>query len=73
MTFNSRSLTHFILEDGGYSDWIFGECTATCGMSQRIRYRRCNNPSPKHGGADCEGSYLETLSCMTKECPSELM
>lgn len=32
------------------------------------RRRKCNNPSPANGGADCEGPRTEEMSCFKNEC-----
>ena len=56
-------------ENGGFSDWIDGPCSFTCGIGQRIRHRHCNSPHPRYGGADCSGPYLETIPCKLEECP----
>ena len=61
----------YISENGGYSDWVYGECSVTCGHGEKIRYRRCNDPQPNHGGADCQGPYFESLSCEVVKCPGE--
>ncbi|KAI8502229.1 hypothetical protein Bbelb_198170 [Branchiostoma belcheri] len=39
--------------DGGWSEWVEGECSVTCGVGEKTRTRNCNNPSPAHGGAEC--------------------
>ncbi|KAL4219909.1 hypothetical protein ACF0H5_020321 [Mactra antiquata] len=52
---------------GGYSGW--GACTRTCGTGTQSRSRSCNNPTPQHGGADCQGSATDTQNCNTNACP----
>eukprot|EP00795_Rhopilema_esculentum_P014505 gene14505-5565_t len=57
--------------DGKYGPWgSFGLCSTTCGGGVKRRTRSCTNPSPSHGGKECEGAALETLSCNTQNCPA---
>eukprot|EP00058_Branchiostoma_floridae_P016888 XP_002602376.1 hypothetical protein BRAFLDRAFT_97997 [Branchiostoma floridae] len=39
--------------DGGWSDWVDGECSVTCGSGTLTRTRDCDNPAPANGGTDC--------------------
>eukprot|EP00795_Rhopilema_esculentum_P014506 gene14506-5566_t len=56
--------------DGKYGPWgSFGLCSTTCGGGVKRRTRSCTNPSPSHGGKECKGAALETLSCNTQNCP----
>ncbi|XP_069119936.1 uncharacterized protein [Argopecten irradians] len=56
--------------DGGWSEWIdFGPCSVTCGQGYRIRTRTCDNPSPQHGGRDCDGEGRDVQLCSTEGCP----
>ena len=60
--------------DGGWSrfdEW--SECTAICGEGTQTRTRTCNNPSPDHGGAPCQGQSTDTQYCNTFECPGKMM
>ena len=58
--------------DGSFSHWIYTHpCSVTCGKGLVTRYRRCDDPIPKHGGADCVGERVETMSCDMGACPSE--
>eukprot|EP00795_Rhopilema_esculentum_P007448 gene7449-13212_t len=48
--------------DIGYSAWSnWGECTATCGVGTKSRYRTCKK--------QCLGQNIDTTSCFTKHCP----
>ena len=40
----------------------------TCGTGVQYRYRKCNNPIPIHGGAQCVGESYETQKCNTNPC-----
>ncbi|XP_063693348.1 uncharacterized protein LOC134825137 [Bolinopsis microptera] len=50
----------------------WSECSASCGTGTQSRKRSCENPSPLHGGAGCEGDEEETQACNTKPCPVRL-
>ena len=57
---------------GGYSQWSnFTECTLTCGGGRKTRVRTCTEPTPQHGGRDCQyfGAANETGRCNTQFCP----
>ena len=59
--------------DGGLSQWSkYTTCSKTCGEGTQHRSRRCNNPSPKHGGKDCTDALKEDRECQIKPCPGEL-
>ncbi|XP_052088604.1 mucin-like protein [Mytilus californianus] len=65
--------------DGGWSDFgdvrWFGGCSVTCGagMENGLNTRKCNNPTPQHGGKQCVGSSnrKESRPCRLKECPTD--
>lgn len=55
--------------DGGFTQWTsFGECSKTCGIGSKTRTRSCTNPSPKHGGEECEGMSKHNVKCRVKKC-----
>ncbi|XP_046575477.1 coadhesin-like [Haliotis rubra] len=63
--------------NGGWSDWSEwsqdGECSVSCGggtVNER-QNRRCDNPAPAHGGAECDGDDVNTrdAECNAHECP----
>ena len=57
------------LVDGGWSDFgSWTECSATCGGGIRTRIRTCTNSAPEYGGADCQGSNIETQPCNIDPC-----
>merc|ERR1712062_247963 len=42
--------------NGGWGNWAtYGACSATCGAGTKTRTRKCNNPTPAYGGAQCVG------------------
>jgi len=60
----------FFLVDGKWATWSeYGTCSETCGVGDKIRSRKCNNPPPAHGGENCIGEDKQTLECTLKECP----
>ena len=47
------------LVNGGWSDWVAGPCSKSCGGGTHNITRRCSNPSPSCNGKVCEGeNYL---------------
>ena len=55
--------------DGGWSDYgEWSACTEECGGGEQTRERKCNNPAPENGGADCEGESVEARSCNEDGC-----
>jgi len=58
--------------DGGWGDWWkWSDCSKSCGEGWVSRERRCDNPEPQHGGADCEGEDIQRVQCFIKPCDSE--
>ncbi|XP_025033022.1 uncharacterized protein LOC103052886 [Python bivittatus] len=50
--------------DGAWSPWAsWTPCPISCGLGVVRRSRRCNNPSPKHGGRNCSGHGYEEGTC----------
>lgn len=52
---------------GAWGDWSM--CEKTCGKSQQVRVRACDDPAPAHGGLNCIGSGIEYRNCSMKPCP----
>eukprot|EP00794_Sanderia_malayensis_P011287 gene11287-12468_t len=70
---NETELAHCAVQpcpvDGGFSEWsLYGECSKKCGGGFQNRTRTCNNPSPAHGGKNCEGALIESVSCNDSPC-----
>jgi hypothetical protein len=59
--------------DGKFGEWgDYGPCSVTCGDGSQTRERKCDNPAPQHGGAQCQGDSKETKACKEKPCPGQL-
>ena len=41
----------------------------SCGQGTQIRTRTCTNPTPAHGGDQCQGSPSDTEPCIPGACP----
>ena len=50
-----------------FGDW--SDCSKKCGVGTQTRTRSCTNPTPQHGGKECEGDSTETQECNTHRCP----
>ena len=56
--------------NGMFGEWgEFGPCSVTCGDGIQTRQRKCDNPEPQHGGANCEGKTEDEKLCTEKPCP----
>ena len=62
-----------LLVNGGWSSWLTGPCSKTCGGGVRNVTRECNNPRPRCGGKDCVGISIDRVSCNKRCCPSEIL
>ena len=58
--------------NGGWSEYgPWTNCTEVCGGGNQTRFRTCDNPKPKYGGMECEGSEMDNRDCNTQPCPSK--
>ncbi|XP_035222665.1 hemicentin-1-like isoform X3 [Stegodyphus dumicola] len=56
--------------NGEWGNWLeWQKCSASCGVGQRKRQRKCDNPSPQYGGENCTGLDTETDICILMKCP----
>lgn len=57
--------------NGSWGSWSpFSSCPVTCGLGLQVSVRRCDSPSPQHGGSPCLGEARQTKICSTKlHCP----
>ena len=66
-TLDSQDHPHAICKpnpvDGQWGAW--SACSVTCGDGHR--FRQCDAPHPRHGGADCDGDAVE--GCNLGACP----
>lgn len=46
----------------------FSSCLVFSFVGEQTRLRKCDNPSPAGGGADCEGLAVESQACTTQMC-----
>lgn len=49
--------------DGGWSNFTDRPCSVTCGIGVKVSVRHCDNPTPAHGGKNCEGSATVFHKC----------
>ena len=55
--------------DGSWGSWTdWSSCSVTCGEGFQRRTRKCDDPRPLNGGAECPGSDKEVQSCNTENC-----
>uniref|UniRef100_A0A672FNX1 Complement factor properdin n=1 Tax=Salarias fasciatus TaxID=181472 RepID=A0A672FNX1_SALFA len=55
--------------DGHWGAWSPpGPCSVTCGAGLQLSNRKCDSPTPKHGGRYCEGQSSQTSVCESP-CP----
>lgn len=52
---------------GGWSAWgDWGPCSRSCGAGVAVMERRCDHPTPRHGGAYCLGERRRYRLCNTQ-------
>ena len=70
---NGSTLTFrlsYVTVHGNWGAWkSWSACSVTCGEGLRTRIRECNNPAPKYGGRNCEGTNTQQETCTKKVCP----
>ncbi|MCO4764346.1 MAG: thrombospondin type-1 domain-containing protein, partial [Myxococcales bacterium] len=54
--------------DGGWSAWVWGACSVSCGGGVRTATRTCTKPAPSCGGKACTGDAKKSESCNTNAC-----
>ena len=54
---------------GDFSDWVDwpngSNCSKICGDGYQIRFRLCNQPIPRNGGAQCQATEIDGKQVMT--------
>ena len=59
----------YLTVNGGWGIWLPWEpCQGICGIGDHVRHRRCDNPQPQYGGADCVGEEMESEPCTLAPC-----
>ena len=67
--FNQIFSNFTFLVNGGWGVWgSFGKCSKTCGGGLKEKIRRCNKPSAKYGGLECNGKDKISRPCRIKPC-----
>ncbi|XP_047427289.1 properdin-like [Mugil cephalus] len=55
--------------DGNWGAWSPpGPCSVTCGEGLRLSNRKCDSPTPKYGGRNCDGPSSQSSVCQSP-CP----
>lgn len=65
---------HYVIVDGNWSPWsAWSVCSTTCGVGTSLRVRRCDNPPPAFGGADCGpvSVLCDAQPCYDNRCPGK--
>ena len=58
--------------NGMWAAWSrWSQCTQSCGIGERIRSRKCSNPSPENNGEYCIGPRSEKEFCLIKNCAAD--
>ena len=67
--FDSLQFTMSLVVDGGWGAWsAVGLCSSSCGGGKKVRTRKCDNPTPRNGGASCRGPTSDSLDCPQVPC-----
>ena len=53
---------------GGWTDWVWSECSVPCGGGVKTGTRSCTNPAPSCGGPPCDGAETDLQACNTQLC-----
>ena len=63
----------YCVVDGGWSSWVTGPCTKTCGGGTHAITRRCSNPTPSCGGSNCTGPSFRESVCKNSCCRGKII
>ena len=65
---NLINTTHLCLAiDCQWDDWVYGNCSKTCGSGTRTN-TRIKSIVEENGGT-CDGNFTETEACNINPCP----
>ena len=59
----------FIVIDCQWSEWMSQECSTSCGMGTRTKYRR--KLVEESNGGTCNGPFSMIESCENYDCPGK--
>ncbi|MBM4346320.1 MAG: thrombospondin type-1 domain-containing protein [Deltaproteobacteria bacterium] len=57
--------------DGGWTEWVAGACSKTCGGGTVASTRSCTKPEPSCGGKACQGEASKQEPCNTAPCAGD--
>ena len=66
ITTKTHTCIVYLLVNGGWAAWeawAIGCSVAAGASTTQTRYRKCTNPTPSGGGAQCSGDNGQTLTC----------
>ncbi|XP_056004192.1 A disintegrin and metalloproteinase with thrombospondin motifs adt-1-like [Ostrea edulis] len=56
--------------DGNWGIWgPWASCSKSCGGGKQHRERKCDDPTPAHGGTNCTGDTMQLDDCNDILCP----
>ncbi len=59
----------FLGVDGNWSAWSnFSDCSPSCLIGIKTRYRTCTNPAPQYAGRPCVGTDVDFVICNASDC-----
>ncbi|XP_071964817.1 uncharacterized protein [Antedon mediterranea] len=64
------------IQDGAWGSWNeWSDCSKSCSYGIQTRYRECDSPWPRNGGAPCPSSdsYISERTCYIDKCPKPLV
>ena len=68
---NTQSCETCTPVDGGWTEWVNGVCSKTCGGGTLTATRSCSNPQPSCGGKACTGDASKQDVCNTAACTGD--
>ena len=60
----TNDFVNYLSVNGNWSGWgEWSTCPGFCGSSFVNRTRKCDDPPPEHGGANCTGPAVDVKEC----------